>query len=356
MRRMFFGRGRLYWEAVVAGKRKGRTGLEWLLEKGLPEKAEENGSGGAAPAVAPDDAPASDVDGALAMLDLPPAAPASTVLSKAPAASSLALDSDTTAPRSGEPNKRTLDPVANALAMSEPAPPPKNEIATEMEAPSAAEKTTKSRAASSADAETTTKSRAAKSDDVDPSLAKTAKSPAARSPEEKDGVQAKRAVPVEPEALADDEDGDAGDEPSLPPAAPAKGPEPDAVLAHRKALSSGRSTRAFPRANVPFEVRFKKASDSATGNGRNVSIGGFFVETKKLLPEGEVFQAQLFFPKRERKMSVIAEVMWATSGDPEDPERFPPGMGCKFLDVDERDTPFVQGVIDEALAAGSGTA
>ena len=97
----------------------------------------------------------------------------------------------------------------------------------------------------------------------------------------------------------------------------------------------------------------KKGSDSATESGRNVSTGGFFVETKKLLPEGEVFQAQLFFTKKERKLSVIAEVMWVTAGDPENLDRFPPGMGCKFLDVDERDAPFIQGVIDEALAAGS---
>ena len=300
----------------MAGKRKGRTGLEWLLEKGSPKKAEENGSDGAAAPAAPDAPVASDVDAALALLDLPPAAPASTVLSKAPAESSLALDADAAAPRSGEPNRRTLDPVANALAM--------------VDAP-------------------------------------TAKTPAARSPEDKDGVEAKGAKPIgsadaaaasdadaaEPSAVIAEDSAADDDEPSLPPAAAAVESETSAaVAAHKKALSSGRSTRAFPRVFASFDVRFKKGSDAATASGRNVSIGGFFVETKKLLPEGEVFQAQLFFPKRERKLSVIAEVMWATAGDLENLDRFPPGMGCKFLDVDERDLPFIQGVIDEALAAG----
>lgn len=321
---------------VVAGKSKGRTGLEWLLEKGLPKKAEENGSAGAAAPAAPDATGLSDEDRALALLDVSPGTPAaSTVLSKAPAASSLALDADTSHPSTADSpaNKRGLDAIANALALEEPV------------------------------------------SEEDAAKARTSRMPAARKPDEPEGVKAKAAIPTPPPPPADEKEEEAApsaaieddhsggdEEPSLPPAEP-PAPLPTtpttadsaAIAAHKKAVLSGRSTRAFPRVNVPFEARFKKGSDAVTASGRNVSIGGFFVETKKLLPEGEVFQAQLFFTQRDRKLSVIAEVMWATMGDPEDTERFPPGMGCKFLDVDERDAPFIQGLIDSALAAGGGT-
>lgn len=122
-----------------------------------------------------------------------------------------------------------------------------------------------------------------------------------------------------------------------------------ALAAHRKAVASGRSTRAHPRARASFEVRYRKGAEQVVGKGRNVSTGGFFVETAKLLPEGEVFQAQLLF-EGPRKMSVIAEAMWISAGDPENPERFPSGMGCKFLDVDDKDIPFVRGIVDAALS------
>lgn len=122
-----------------------------------------------------------------------------------------------------------------------------------------------------------------------------------------------------------------------------------ALAAHRKAVASGRSTRAHPRVNVAFDVRYRKGAEQVIAKGRNVSVGGFFVETAKLLPEGEVFQAQLVF-EGPRKVSVIAEAMWGSGGDPENPERFPSGMGCKFLDVDDKDVPFLQGLVDAGLA------
>ena len=115
---------------------------------------------------------------------------------------------------------------------------------------------------------------------------------------------------------------------------------------------SGRDNRVHPRAPVACEVRYKKGGEQIVAKGRNVSMGGFFVETTKYLPTGDVFQAQIVFPDETggaKRLAVIAEVIWATAGDPGDLAKFPPGMGAKFLDVDDTDKPFLKSKIDAAL-------
>ena len=42
---------------------------------------------------------------------------------------------------------------------------------------------------------------------------------------------------------------------------------------------------------------------------------------------------------------MIAEVIWLSAGDAENPTRYPPGMGLKFLDVDDKDLPFLDGLL-----------
>lgn len=281
----------------MARTRKGKTGLEWLLEKGLP--ATEDGSAGAV-VPEPSDAHANgaaDVDAALAFLDKVPQPIASTVEAKPPAEAAFALDDEPTPPPRGDA-KRGLDAVANALARGE-APKKPAESQRGADAPA---------------------------DESKPAPESWQTAPTTKRP----------ATPPSPDA-----------EPIVPPA---EDPLAAVTAKHRKAVATGRSTRGHPRARATFEARFKKGSDAIAAAGRNVSMGGFFVETTKMLPDGEVFQAQLVFP--DRKLSVIAEVMWCTLGDAENLERFPPGMGCKFLDVDDRDVPFLQGVIDASLAGG----
>ena len=113
--------------------------------------------------------------------------------------------------------------------------------------------------------------------------------------------------------------------------------------APESAASKARDLRAQPRAVLQFEARYKKGSETVLGIGRNVSRAGMFVETKKFLPDADVFQLQLFFAEpHNRRLSVIAEVIWASLGDPDDPARHPAGMGLKFLDVDDSDVVFLK--------------
>ena len=119
-------------------------------------------------------------------------------------------------------------------------------------------------------------------------------------------------------------------------------PAVEKKIAPEPAPAKARDLRTQPRAVIVFEARYKKGSEAIVGHGRNVSRAGMFVETKKFLPDGEVFQLQLVFAEpNSRRLSVIAEVIWASLGDPEDLARHPPGMGLKFLDVDDKDVPFL---------------
>ena len=358
--------------------RKGRTGLEWLLEKEKPPQGADEGSAGAAvpenaAASAPPPAAPGDVDAALAELGLEVPPPAPKVLSRMPAEASLAHETDreeaapsTNGNGAGKP--RSADGLANALLREEKPAPAKEEKEKPDEKPAepAAEAKPAAAAAEAKPADDTKPAPVADAPQADTSIAaapeswQTARTGkmkgvvrtqgeeiAAREVDEPADDASPAAAGDEPSASFDSSI--AAEEPSVPPPS-VEDPLGAVTERHKKAVSSGRSTRAHPRAKAVFDVKYKKANEPVTGKGRNVSLGGFFVETTKQLPEGEVFSAQLFFD--QRKLSVIAEVMWQTMGDPDDLDRFPPGVGCKFLDIDERDVPFLKGVIDASLSTG----
>lgn len=129
------------------------------------------------------------------------------------------------------------------------------------------------------------------------------------------------------------------------PAAP-KVTEAPAAPVERPAKSK-KEKRTHPRVKVPFEVRYRKGSEQVVAKGINLSIGGAFFETTRFLPIGEVFQAQAVFPEG-RRLAIIAEVIWGTNGDEE--KKQPPGLGVKFLDVDDKDLPYLKDLIAAATS------
>lgn len=330
----------------MSGTRKGRTGLEWLLEE-PPAPSPEGDPAAGTPASPPPSAPEPfDVGGALEGMELAPS------VDSPPPAGILGLPLPEARPSPATPPGAapagSADEVAGALAVAEAA---LHEAAktTDEAADAVADRLIGKFPAAGANG------RAAAAPAVSMGQAIAAAEAAVRA--------AARATDAAADDVAEDlivrgASRDARPEPApeeVDLAAPGstKANVSPGLASHRKAVTSGKSTRAHPRAEVRFEVRFRKGSDGLVAAGRNLSMGGFFVETTRLLPEGEVFQAQLVFPARAgRKLSVIAEVMWGTTGEPEDLERLPPGMGCKFLDVDDKDAPFIQEVVDEVLAKG----
>ena len=104
--------------------------------------------------------------------------------------------------------------------------------------------------------------------------------------------------------------------------------------------------RAHLRAKVaPFEVRYRKGSEQVVAQGRDLSVGGAFIETTRFLPIGDVFQAQAVFADG-RRLAIIAEVIWGTNGDTE--KQLPAGLGVKFLDVDDKDVPYLKDLVAAA--------
>lgn len=114
-----------------------------------------------------------------------------------------------------------------------------------------------------------------------------------------------------------------------------------------KPAKSKKEKRTHPRVKVPFEVRYRKGSEQVVAQGIDLSIGGAFFETTRFLPIGDVFQAQAVFPDG-RRLAIIAEVIWGTNGDEE--KKQPPGLGVKFLDVDDKDLPYLKDLIAAAAA------
>lgn len=152
------------------------------------------------------------------------------------------------------------------------------------------------------------------------------------------------------EWLLRESDAPAASSPPAPeaPSAPARTVAPAPVPAAEPAREPTRSKtktdkRAHPRAKVaPFEVRYRKGSEQVVARGLNLSVSGAFVETTRFLPIGDVFQAQAVFADG-RRLAIIAEVIWGTNGDPE--KQTPPGLGVKFLDVDDKDVPYLKDLV-----------
>ena len=172
----------------------------------------------------------------------------------------------------------------------------------------------------------------------------------ALGPAEPDAPEPWEVVPLQP--VPEEDAGAPASAAALPSRESMRGNSLDATLRAEpgvvpaspdSAASKARDLRAQPRAVLQFEARYKKGSETIVGVGRNVSRAGMFVETKKFLPDADVFQLQLFFAEpHNRRLSVIAEVIWASLGDPDDPARHPSGMGLKFLDVDDNDVVFLK--------------
>ena len=134
---------------------------------------------------------------------------------------------------------------------------------------------------------------------------------------------------------------------TLHPSSPSSSPRPPSSPRPKS------DKRAHPRATVaPFEVRYRKGSEQVVARGLNLSISGAFVETTRFLPVGDVFQAQAVFADG-RRLAIIAEVIWGTNGD--DEKKTPAGLGVKFLDVDDKDLPYLKDLVAAASAGSSAT-
>ena|SRR5947207_9983421 len=87
--------------------------------------------------------------------------------------------------------------------------------------------------------------------------------------------------------------------------------------------------RARPRLAVDLDVTLESEHNFYAGFAENLSAGGIFVATHKLLPVGQKIGLSIRLPGLEEPVLGIGEVRWVR--DYSERSNVPPGLGLKFL-------------------------
>jgi type IV pilus assembly protein PilZ len=105
--------------------------------------------------------------------------------------------------------------------------------------------------------------------------------------------------------------------------------------------------REHGRAPIELKVDYKKLNSFFADYTKNISKGGTFIKTKKMLPIGTRFLFRLTVPGRSRPFELNGEVVHA-SAQGEDP-----GMGIRFVWMDDRERvsfeSLVEGLMQDSL-------
>jgi uncharacterized protein (TIGR02266 family) len=78
----------------------------------------------------------------------------------------------------------------------------------------------------------------------------------------------------------------------------------------------------------------------------NVSSGGLFIETSKILPVDTLLMIKFKLPDVETAISCKARVAWTNEADAPKKPSFPPGMGIQFLDLTQDDMHAIRMFVD----------
>lgn len=93
--------------------------------------------------------------------------------------------------------------------------------------------------------------------------------------------------------------------------------------------------RAGPRIPVRMALRCGPAPlDLRAGCALDLSVGGLFVETAKLLPVGTVIHIELPLPDLAQPQNVQGRVAWVNHPEWVKKPKLPAGMGIQFLPLD----------------------
>src|SRR5687767_2383773 len=111
-------------------------------------------------------------------------------------------------------------------------------------------------------------------------------------------------------------------------------------------------TRKDPRAKVlTMTVRYKSANldEFIEHHSHDVSRGGMFIKTPSPFPAGTLLKFEVRISADQRVMQGVGRVVWKRDpADSHDPQ--PPGMGVKFIKIDEAS----RAVIDQLVAKAGG--
>jgi len=106
--------------------------------------------------------------------------------------------------------------------------------------------------------------------------------------------------------------------------------------------------REHARAPIELKVDYKKLNSFFADYTKNISKGGTFIKTRKVLPVGTRFLFRLTVPGRPVPFELNGDVMHAT------PQGDAPGMGIRFVWGDELERIEFERVVEQLMEASLG--
>ncbi|MEZ4705134.1 MAG: PilZ domain-containing protein [Bdellovibrionota bacterium] len=92
--------------------------------------------------------------------------------------------------------------------------------------------------------------------------------------------------------------------------------------------------RKYPRIEAKIKVAFKTKEELRLEYTRNISAGGIFLKTDKLLDPNSEIELTLDLPEQEGEVKIKGKVTRVMSmSHPVDPERMVYGVGVRFMDL-----------------------
>jgi len=87
--------------------------------------------------------------------------------------------------------------------------------------------------------------------------------------------------------------------------------------------------RRNSRVQVNYPVTLQSSEETMTGQMKNLSSGGAFIDCEKPLAPGEIFNLSIHMEDRGTSLATKAQVVWSISR----------GMGVRFLSAGDRGNP-----------------
>jgi type IV pilus assembly protein PilZ len=123
-------------------------------------------------------------------------------------------------------------------------------------------------------------------------------------------------------------------------------------------MGDGSEKRQAERAAITLRVDYKRLNTFFADYTKNISKGGTFIKTAKPLDIGTEFVFVLSLPTNETQLKLRGKVIWVTSEAQAqvstDPERRTPGMGIRFLFVDDSERRALDDIVERLMAEALG--
>ncbi|MFH1263320.1 MAG: TIGR02266 family protein [Pseudomonadota bacterium] len=103
--------------------------------------------------------------------------------------------------------------------------------------------------------------------------------------------------------------------------------------------------RLSRRVPTKFKVDWKSEGTFLYENATNISEHGIFIETDKPMDPGTMIELQFTSPDTEKKIEVLGEVAWANPLRPQKKDNYNPGMGIRFVNLNEIDKEMILSLI-----------